>query len=81
MGLANDLHPHYGCRNPFGTFAHFQARTDAMRENMIWLFALGIIGFAIYHPGFRRLCFWIGGLVVCGVIIYAYSIVSKGGQL
>ena len=29
---------------------------------MIWLFALGVLGFAIYHPGFRKVCFWLMGI-------------------
>jgi hypothetical protein len=70
MGLANDLHPHYGCGNPLCTFAHFQARTDAMRENMIWLFALGIIWLCLIHEGFRKLVFWIAGISV-GIFVFS----------
>jgi hypothetical protein len=36
---------------------------------MIWIFALGVLGFAIYHPGFRKVCFWIGG--ISGIAVFA----------
>lgn len=36
---------------------------------MAWIFALGILGFAIFHEGFRKVCFWIGGVIALGVFI------------
>jgi len=29
---------------------------------MIWLFLLGIIWLAVYHEGFRKVVFWVGGI-------------------
>lgn len=35
---------------------------------MIWIFALGVLGFAIFHQGFRKVCFWIGGIAIAGIL-------------
>lgn len=31
---------------------------------MMWIFALGIIGFCLVHKGFRKVVFWLSGLGV-----------------
>jgi hypothetical protein len=38
---------------------------------MIWIFALGVLGFAIFHPGFRKVCFWMGGILIAGISVLA----------
>ncbi len=35
---------------------------------MIWIFALGVIGFAIYHPGFRKVVLW--ALAACTAMFF-----------
>ena len=36
---------------------------------MAWIFALGIIWLCLIHDGFRKLCFWLGGLGIVGIMI------------
>jgi hypothetical protein len=47
---------------------------------MIWLFVLGVLGFAIFHPGFRKVCFWIGGLSIAGIAITALILNTQESQ-
>lgn len=36
---------------------------------MIWIFALGIIGFCLVHKGFRKAVFWLAGILVIGTVL------------
>jgi hypothetical protein len=48
---------------------------------MIWLFALGVIWLSVVHEGFRKVCFWIGGVAISGAALYMIDIMVHHGQL
>ena len=56
----DNVAPHHPIR-----FSHGISQNEELV--MIWIFALGVLGFAIYHPGFRKVCFWIGGVGLVGL--------------
>jgi uncharacterized membrane protein YeiB len=37
---------------------------------VVWIFALGIIALMVFHRGFRKVMFWLGG--IGGVIVAVY---------
>lgn len=43
---------------------------------MAWIFALGVLGFMIGSPGFRRVMFWLAGglfmLTVIAMIVHKF---------
>jgi hypothetical protein len=38
---------------------------------MVWIFALGVIGFCLMHKGFRKFVFWIAGLAAIVIVYFA----------
>jgi hypothetical protein len=45
---------------------------------MPWIFALGIIFFAIVFPGFRKVAYWLLGLGAGGIAIGLIAIAMNG---
>jgi hypothetical protein len=43
---------------------------------MVWLFALGIIWFCLISDGFRRLVFWLLGLLAVGAVVLGLVMLS-----
>lgn len=48
---------------------------------MIWIFALGIIGFCIASRGFRKVIFWVGGIALGTAALYLIEIMVHHQQI